>query len=95
MSIKMLQDNNAILSILGWIIGSLFVIVLVVGIYSLIIGNITTPIINATTSHQDVSQNAVNRGYAGIDFFGIVIPVVLVFGFIGFLIYRARSIQDD
>lgn len=91
----MLKDNKAFLSVLGFIIGSLFVLVIMVAYASYILSPIVQPLINATngTDHQAISQAAVSRGYASIDLAGIAFPVFLVIGFLAYMILRDRQVQ--
>lgn len=93
---SIIKDNRAFLPVLGFIIGSLFVIVIMVAYASYILQPITDPIINATngTDHQAISQAAVSRGYASIDLTGVAFPIFLVIGFLAYMILRDRQVQE-
>lgn len=92
MSTNLIKDENGFLMVLGWVIGSLFVLVIMIAYASYILSPIVTPLINATTTeHRDVSQTAVSRGYGGLALAAVGIPIALVFGFGVYLIITNRS----
>lgn len=90
---SLLKDESAFLPVLGYIIATLFTLIIMVGIASSILSPITTPIINATPTHSDISTTAVNRGFTAIDSAGVVIPLFSVIGFLIFLILTNRSTE--